>query len=127
MYLPASIARRLPAAFAAALITALCQPAVAVTFMTQKELLATIPGHSTSGKTAKGNKWTQVYSAGGKKGTIAGMAPDGAYKAKWYVKGNEWCEDWGSGHGCWHMERVGAHSLRIYINGKPHTKLWSIR
>ena len=102
-------------------------PARAQEFMTQAELLATIPGHTIQAKTDKGVPWAQTYSAGKKKGTIAVNFNGEMLKSKWYVKGDQWCEDWGDGKACWDVEQVDANSLRMYENGKPKKNLWKLK
>ena len=116
----------LAAVFAAAL------PAVgaAQDFMTQEQLLATIPGSTIHAKTNEGVPWAQAYSAykgGKKKGVISVNFNGEKSTSKWSVKGNQWCEDWGSGHACWDVEQVDAKSLRMYENGKPKKNLWKIQ
>ncbi len=103
--------------------------AVSQEFMTQKELLATIPGNSITSISIQDGKtrWTQNYGKGRKKGKIAGLFGKDQYKAEWSVKGNRWCEDWGSGSACWQVERVDAQSLRMYKDGKPQKNLWKLK
>lgn len=104
--------------------------ALAATFMSEKELLATIPGHVVDGKTDKGVRWVQSYSAyqgGKKKGTIKGIFNDQKFDSKWFVQNGQWCEDWGDGHACWQVERVDEKSLRMYADGKPRPNLWVLR
>ena len=98
-------------------------------FMTQKELLATIPGGTLSGISNSDDKtrWVQNYGKGRKKGKIAGLFGKEQYKSKWFVKGNKWCEDWGTGNGCWDVERVGEKELRGYVDGKPLKNSWMIK
>ncbi len=107
----------------------LASTAQAQEFMTQKELLATIPGNTIYGISIQDDKtrWIQSYGKGRKKGKIAGVYGKEQYKAKWSVKGNLWCEDWGDGGACWNIERVGAKSLRMYNGGKPQKRLWKLK
>lgn len=100
--------------------------AQAQTFTTEDELLATIPGSSINSKTNKGVNWAQNYSKanGKRKGVIKGIFDCAKYDAKWFVKGGQWCENWGDGEGCWSVEQVDAKSLRMYENGKPRPNLW---
>jgi hypothetical protein len=100
--------------------------AVAQEFMSQEELLATFPGSTIRAKSNNGKSWFQIYSTGGKKGTIEGEFDGAPIKSKWYVKGDQWCEDWGDGKACWDVERVDEKSLRIYENGTPRKNLWKI-
>ncbi len=101
--------------------------ASATEFMSKADLLATIPGRTISAKDNKGTPWTQVYSSGKTKGTIEGDYNGKAFTAKWFVKGDQWCEDWGDGKACWDVERVDETSLRMYENGKPKKNLWKLR
>lgn len=103
--------------------------AQAQTFMTEEELLATIPGSSISSKTDKGVKWAQNYSTanGKRKGAIKGVFEDTKYDAKWYVQNGLWCEDWGDGNECWNVERVDAKSLRMYRGDEPRPNLWKLK
>ena len=99
-------------------------------FMTQEQLLALIPGATIKAKDNKGTPWTQVYGAYNgtkKKGKITGDYDGTSIKSKWYVNGNQWCEDWGSGHACWDVELVGARSVRMYENGVPKKNVWKLQ
>lgn len=117
---------------AAAALTALAlaAPAHAQQFMTEDELLATIPGSVIDGVSNDGTRWAQAYSAdkGGKKnGTINVNFGGQKGKAKWRVQDGMWCEDWGSGKACWQVERVGKKGLRMYENGTPKKNVWQLR
>ncbi len=106
------------------------QIASAQTFMTSEELLSTIPGQTFYGISSKNTQWIQTYSAvkgRKKKGKIAGNSDGADYEAKWHVKDDQWCEDWGTGKACWSMERVDAKNFRIYIDGKPQKNFWTLR
>jgi hypothetical protein len=106
------------------------EPVSAQTFMSEDELLATIPGSVIDGKSKNGTVWAQAYSVakGGKKsGTINVNFGGEKSKSKWAVKDRMWCEDWGSGSACWQVERVGDKGLRMYENGKPKPNLWVMR
>lgn len=99
-------------------------------FMSEEELLATIPGSTIDGKTDKGVAWVQAYSAYDgkkKKGRIAGEFEGQAIESTWYVENGQWCEDWGSGNACWQVEMVGKKKLRMYLDGKPRPNLWKLR
>lgn len=105
--------------------------AIAQQFMSEAELLATLPGSQVSaisnadGKT----KWSQAYSAynGKKRGNISGVwNGKDRYKAKWFVRNGQWCEHWETGKACWHIERVSKKRLRIYEDGKPLKNTWNI-
>lgn len=112
---------------AAAGLFFVASPVSAQEFMTQAELLATIPGRTIQAKTDKGVPWAQAYSAGKKKGTIAVNFNGEKSASKWFVKGDKWCEDWGSGKACWDVERVDESSLRMYENGKAKKHLWKLK
>lgn len=108
----------------------LAAPASAQQFMTEDELLATIPGSTIDGTSNDGTRWAQAYSGykGGKKaGSINVNFGGEKSKSKWSVKGGMWCEDWGSDSACWQVERVSDNELRMYANGKPRKHLWVLR
>lgn len=98
--------------------------ALAQDFMSQKQILATIPGatlygvSSSDGKT----KWAQAYSKGGKKGKINGVWGDKQYKANWYVKGDTFCEKGSDYDSCWNIVRVDEKTLQAYKKGGKKTK-----
>ena len=108
---------------------AIAPAANAQTFMTEAELLATIPGSSISSKTDDGVKWAQNYGKanGKRKGLIKGVMDGGKFDSSWYVKRGQWCEDWGSGHECFNVERVDAKSLRMYRGDDPRPNLWKLK
>ena len=109
------------------LFIALAGSAQAQDFLTKDQLLALIPGHRIDSVSKDGTAWYQIYSAGKSKGTIKGAYGSEAVKAKWYVTGDTWCENWGSGKACWQVEQVDATSLRMYENGKPKPNLWKLK
>lgn len=114
----------------AAMLTSFPAAVLAQSFMTEEELLATIPGSMINAKTNKDVPWAQSYSAykgGKKKGVVKGIMNDTKYDAKWYVENGQWCEDWGDGHACWQVERVDENSLRMYTDGKPRPNLWILK
>lgn len=97
-------------------------------FMTQSELLETIPGQTIQGKSKDGTLWAQAYGAGTKKGKIKGVFGGSKYDAQWYVEGDKWCENWGDGQACWSVERVDDRSLRMYdTDGTPRKNLWVLQ
>lgn len=123
-----SIGFRNCAVAVATLCTLAISPAAHATkFMTQQELLATIPGHAIHGISRKGNAFVQVYSKGKKQGTLTGKMGDQKYAESWFVSGNHWCENWGSGHACWQVVRKDANTLQMYRNGKPIAHLWHVK
>ena len=83
-------------------------------YMTEKELLSTLPGATIYGISEKDGKtrWVQTYGKGRKKGNISGVFGKDKYKAKWSISGNVWCEDWGCGNGCWQIVRIDAKTLQ---------------
>jgi hypothetical protein len=117
-------------AVAAGLVLASSMPGLAQNFMSEDELLATIPGSTIDGKTDSGVAWVQGYSKrkGNKKsGVIKGSFDGQEINSKWFVKDGQWCEDWGSGSQCWQVERIDEKSLRMYENGKPRPNPWVLR
>lgn len=122
--------RAMPAIATVATLFLFAAPAMAQTFMSEDELLATIPGSTIDSKTDEGVKWAQAYSKfDGKKrkGAVAGNFDGTAFKSKWYVENGQWCENWGDGQACWQVERVSAKKLRMYADGKPRPNLWVLR
>lgn len=107
------------------------QFAAAQSFMTNEELLATIPGHTFYGISNSDGKtqWAQTYSAykGRKKGKVAGNFGGEKYEGKWQVKNDQWCEDWSTGKGCWSIERVDAKNIRVYKDGEPLKNFWTLK
>ena len=107
-------------------------PAHAQDFMTQSELLATLPGSQISGVSNRDGKtpWVQAYSKanGSKKGLANGIwNKKDKYQITWYVEGDQWCEKWDDGQGCWQIERVSAKKLRAHKDGKPLKNTWNLR
>lgn len=125
-----SPARHLAFALAIAVTAAAATTASAQTFMSEEELLATIPGATIDGKGNDGTRWAQAYSqrsGKSKAGVLSGVYGKDKYKAKWRVKDGQWCEDWGKGNACWQVERLGQKQLRMYRNGKADGNPWVIR
>jgi hypothetical protein len=121
--------KTLLASCAVAVVCLTAPMATAQTFMTEDELLATIPGSSIYSKTDEGVKWAQNYGKanGKRKGAIKGVMNGDRFNSTWYVKGGLWCEDWGSGHACYGVERVDAKSLRMYRGNDPRPNLWKLK
>lgn len=114
---------------ACALSLAVPTLAAAKTYMSQEELLATLPGATVESVTTEGTKWSQTYSAyngSKKKGTIDVVFGGEAMTSKWYLNGNQWCENWGSGKQCWEMERLNDKQLMPHGDGKKHNP-WVLR
>lgn len=125
-----SVAKGLRAGCAAAGILFLSVPsAVAQTFLSNAELLELIPGSTIYSKTDFGRPWAQVYSEpdGKIKGSIRGIYGKRRAYAKWFVRDDQWCENWGSGQVCWRVEKVDFRSLRLYNrNGSARPNLWTL-
>ena len=105
-------------------------------FMSQKELLATLPGSQISSIDDEDNKskWIQAYSKndGSKKGLVAGIWKKEKYQSTWYVEGNQWCEKWdnekwGSGETCMKFVRIGPKQLLKNKDGVPSKNFWIIK
>ena len=101
-------------------------------FMTQAELLATIPGSQISGISNRDGKtpWVQAYSKANSKnrGLLNGIwNKKDKYQSEWYVKGDQWCEKWDSGEGCWSAERIRKKNLRMYKDGEPLKNTWNLK
>jgi hypothetical protein len=102
----------------------------ATDFMSEEELLQTIPGSVINGTSNDGTRWAQSYSAykNGKKNGIIKVNFGGKKSdSKWFVDKGQWCENWGTGQGCWMVERVDSKSLRMYENGKAKKNLWKLK
>ena len=116
---------------AAMLISLTAAGASAQTFLSDAELLATIPGMTVYSKTDRGTPWAQNYSMSdvddAKKGSIRGIFGKRKYYAKWFVRDGKWCENWGNGQACWTVERVNSKTLRMYGGGKPRPNLWNLK
>ena len=116
---------------AVALVCLTAPIASARTFLSDAELLATIPGMTVYSKTDRGTPWAQNYSASDvddvKKGAIRGIFGKRKYYAKWFVRDGKWCENWGNGQACWKVERVNSTSLRLYNGEKPRPYLWHLK
>lgn len=109
-------------------IVALPDRAYAQDFMSQAELISTIPGETIQSRSNDGTPWAQAYSKGTKRGKIKGVYGGERYDAQWYVEGDKWCENWGDGQACWSVERVDERSLRMYdSDGSPRKHLWVLQ
>ena len=82
-----------------------------------------------TGLDEQNNKWQQTYSddTGTRKGTISGIWKGDDYKAKWYVKGDNWCERGNDWKKCWQIVWQGPKKLKMYMKGKPEKNLWTIK
>lgn len=104
--------------------------AYAQTFLSNAELLEILPGATIYSKTDRGKPWAQIYSEpdGKIKGTIRSIFGKRRHYAKWYVRDGQWCENWGVGEACWHVEKVGFQTLRMYtLDGKPRRNFWMLK
>lgn len=104
--------------------------AVAQTFLSNAELLEIFPGATIYSKNDRGTPWAQIYSEpdGKIKGTVRSIFGKRRHYAKWFVRDGQWCENWGVGEACWHVERVDFQSLRMYtLKGKPRPNLWMLK
>ena len=126
-----SAAKGLRTACAAAGFLCLSVPgAGAQTFLSNAELLDIIPGSTIYSKTDRGTPWAQVYSEpdGKTKGSIRGIFGKRKYYAKWFVRDDQWCENWGNGQACWRVEKVDFRSLRLYNrDGSARPNLWTLK
>lgn len=113
-----------------ALVLIMPAPAAhAQTFLTNAELLEIMPGSTIYSKNDRGRPWAQIYSEpdGKIKGTIRSVFGKSRKYAKWFVRDGQWCENWGVGETCWHVERVGFQSLQLYsLDGKPRRNMWML-
>lgn len=101
------------------------------------ELVGLMSGASTSGNslTTEGATWSQQYpeipltKTRGKGQGIWNPpgGPTDTYDFSFQVKGNQWCEDWGSGRGCWHIVRVDDNTIQAYRNGQSIGESWTFR
>jgi hypothetical protein len=101
-----------------------------MSFMSQQELLATIPGATLHGTSSQDNKtkWVQAYSKGGYSGKISGLWGEEPYTSTWYVKDNMWCEKSDMFDACFTAMRVGENSLQMYNDGTEKLRnVWYIR
>ncbi len=102
--------------------------ASAATFLTNEELLVTIPGKTLYGRTNDGKKWVQTYNKGKRnKGKFSGIYDGEKYTGKWFIKNGQWCENWGEGNECRHVEQVKKNKLRTFKDGMPRKYLWTIK
>lgn len=101
----------------------------AQSFMSEEEMLATLPGAQVSGKSRDGTPWAQAYGkrSGNKtNGIFNGVFGTEKYKGKWAVRNGEWCEDTGDWQGCFRFVRTGDKTLAAYRDGKQQND-WQIK
>ena len=110
----------------------LFNPAVwAQNFMSEKEMLDTFSGATVTGLLKNGNaRWTQVYEefdTGQTEGDISGDLNGRPYTSTWFIRKGKWCENWGSGNGCYDFVQVDEKTIRAYEKGTPLAHLWEIQ
>ncbi|MCL6285358.1 hypothetical protein M3P21_17650 [Ruegeria sp. 2012CJ41-6] len=112
----------LPAAFA----LCLAAPAGADEIMSAEDLLATIPGAVLTGISNEdgATPWVQTY---GRDGQAKGVFGARDYSSSWAVRRDLWCEDWGSGSGCWRLERVDENTIQPYHGDRKLQNVWTIQ
>lgn len=113
-------------AFSASLALCLCAPLSAGEMMDTLDLLATIPGATLSGISNEDGqtRWVQSYD---RDGGAVGTFGDRGYTSNWSVRRGLWCEDWGSGSGCWRLERLDADTIQPYHGDRKLENVWTIR
>ena len=105
----------------------------AQTFMSEQEMLDTFSGATLSGITNigySGSRWTQIYEEFKEEqteGNITGNQAGNSYTSKWFIKDGKWCENWGSGNGCYDLVLVDEKTIKAYENGTPLKNLWEIQ
>ncbi len=105
---------------------------IAENFMSEEEMLDTFSSATISGLFLYDEKtrWTQVYDefeAGQTEGIIKGEIAGKPYDSKWFIKNGKWCENWGTGNGCYDLVRVDEKNIRAYEKGTPLKMLWEIQ
>lgn len=99
------------------------------TFLTEEEMLATLPGAQIAANDLDGNPWSQTYGAARGKtagGDFSGVWKDKKYKGKWQVKDGQWCEATKGWQGCFQFARKDAHTLLVFRDGKPDPD-WTLK
>lgn len=112
------------------LVAALPVSGSAQEFMSEEEMLATLPGVQASGISTEGKNWAQVYSkrSGKKKnGKFNGVYDGAKYTGKWVIKDDQWCEETSDGwSGCFNFVHSGSNEIIAYRNGKKQNP-WTIK
>ena len=114
------------------LLSVLVSPfAIAQTFMSEEEMLDTFSAATLSGLFLYDEKtrWTQVYEEiqeGETNGIIKGDVAGKPYESRWFIRNGKWCENWGTGNGCYDLVRVNEKTIRAYEKGAPHKMVWEI-
>ncbi|MEX0351500.1 MAG: hypothetical protein AB3N15_18910 [Paracoccaceae bacterium] len=93
--------------------------------MDAEELLATIPGAVLSGISNEdgATRWVQTYD---RDGGAAGIFGQRTYRSNWTVRRDLWCEDWGTGSGCWRLERIDEDTIQPYHGDRKLENVWKI-
>ena len=104
---------------------------VAQKFMNEEEMLDAFSSATISGIFLYDEKtrWTQIYGEikqGQTEGLIKGDAGGIPYESRWFLRKGKWCEDWGTGNGCYDLVRVDENTIRAYQNGAPFKMAWEI-
>ena len=105
--------------------------AIAQNFMSEQEMLDVFSGATISGIFLYDEKtrWTQEYEEikqGQTEGIIKGDTGGNPYESKWFIRKGKWCENWGTGNGCYDLVRVDEKTIRAYENGAPLKMVWDI-
>ena len=113
---------------AAACFVVLATGLQAQEFMSKTEILATIPGATVRSISNQDGKtpWVQAYSAGRKKGKLAGNFGGNTYEGEWYVDGDMWCETTGDWTGCFQFVKLSETELQPYKDGQPRKHTWKL-
>ena len=104
---------------------------VAQDFMSEEEMLDTFSGVTISAVflANKNKRWTQVYEEikkGDTEGIIKGVAGGIPYRSKWFIRKGKWCENWGTGNGCYDLVREDEKTIRAYEKSEPFKIAWEI-
>ena len=105
--------------------------AVGEQFMSEEEMVDTFSGATISGIFLYDEKtrWTQIYkeiNEGETDGEIIGDAGGKPYESKWFIRKGKWCENWGTGNGCYDLVRIDEKTIRAYEKGAPLKMVWEI-
>lgn len=107
--------------------------ASAAEFLTEKELLSTIPGATLTGISNDDleTTWVQTYEYGDRKGTSSGFFGGRPYISDWRVGRGLWCETWvsnsgGGDTGCWRIEMIDQNTLQPWHGTRKLPNVWKI-
>lgn len=113
-------------------ISSMLQVVNAQTFMTEEEMLNTIPGAKLGGISSSDGEtpWEQTYAKpkkGNSKGKGTGIWNNtDTYKFSWKIKKGKWCENWNGGSACWNAELIDESTIQMYKKGKKMSQVWKI-